>query len=186
MFGCYKRVLHSQGVASCKTYFKYTHCLLQLDSNTRRNAHLPTDTLQGWLKEPRIHKEFILQAYQRPTANPSCSRGTENKYDKRDDIHCAQLCCNKLARGETIFFFLPIKFPVPVLFPSKTKRRARHAGFHYEWSCTTLWREWENLWGVQEPRQRLPLSFLSWDALRAHWGMDLTCSVFNIEFELVG
>lgn len=67
----------------------------------------------------------------------------------------------QLARGETIFFFLPIKFPVPVLFPSKTKRRARHAGFHYEWSCTTLWREWENLGGVQEPRQRLPLSFLS-------------------------
>lgn len=55
MFGCYKGVLHSQGMASSKMHFRYMHHLVQLDSEIHDKVPISqtTNTVQEWLKEPR-------------------------------------------------------------------------------------------------------------------------------------
>lgn len=117
MFGCYKGERHSQGMASCKMYFGYTHGLLQLDSNTGRNAHFPTNTVQGWLKEPRTQRIHLASLPEMD----SCSRGQKTSMT-RGITYTVPNSAAKNWPGERPFSSsFPSNFLYQCSFPAKPK-----------------------------------------------------------------
>lgn len=85
------------------------------------NTHFPTDMVQAWLKEPKTQKEFTLQAYQRPTANPSCSRGQKTSMT-RGTIYTVLNSAATNWPGRTPFSSsFPSNFLYQCSFPAKPK-----------------------------------------------------------------
>lgn len=98
--------------------FGYTHCLLQLDSNTWLNAHFPTQSVKvGW----RAKNTERIHPYHRQIADPSCSRGQKASRTRGTTYTVPNSAATNWPGKKPFSSSFPSNFLYQCSFPAKPK-----------------------------------------------------------------
>lgn len=144
----------------------------------------PHTECKGWLKSQE-QKEFTLQAYQRQTANPSFL-GDRKQAGQEGQHTLFPTLLQQIGQARDHFLLPSQLISCTSALSQQNQRESEGCWLSVRVNMYNSVKRMGELMRSSGTKAKTSHWLFIWDTPRTHWGIDLTCSVFNVEFEPVG